>query len=146
MSNKFPAYQKPVNQQNNHQLVTKVESFFSGPLPHPQLLSEYDRIVPGSAAKIIEMAVSQSEHRKSLETKVIESNISNSRLGLWFGLIIGVVGIIAGAFLALNDKQAAGTIIGGTSLGSLVGVFIYGSQQRQKERINREKELSNKNN
>ncbi len=135
--------QKQNNSSLNRQVSVQLESF-SGPLPPPQILSDYERIVPGSAAKILDMAVSQSEHRKSLETKVINSNVSNSKLGLWFGLVIGLVGIGAGAFLALYDKQIAGSVIGGGSLASLVGVFIYGSQQRQKERILRERELQKK--
>jgi len=138
-------YSTPQNHNNslNRQISVQLESF-SGPLPPPQVLAEYERVVPGAAAKILDMAMSQSEHRKSLETKVINSNIGNSKLGLWFGLFIGVVGIIAGTILGLHDKQIAGGVIGGGSLVSLVGVFIYGSQQRQKERSAREKGLEKK--
>lgn len=135
-----PITQRPNNSPVRGQIITQLESF-SGPLPPPQILSEYEKIVPGSAAKILDMAVGQSEHRKSLETNVINSNITNSRLGLYFGLLIGLTGIIAGTVLGLYDKQIAGGVIGGGSLVSLVGVFIYGSQQRQKERVVREKEL-----
>lgn len=143
MSNNLPTNQRQNNISQNRQIITQVESF-SGPIPHPQILSEYERIVPGSAAKILDMAVSQSEHRKSLEIKVISTNINNSKLGLWFGLIIGLAGICAGTILSLHDKQIAGSVIGGGALVSLVGVFIYGSQQRQKERSVREQELQKK--
>jgi uncharacterized membrane protein len=143
MNGNQPAIQKQNNNSLNRQVSVQLESF-SGPLPPPQVLSDYERIVPGSAAKILNMAVGQSEHRKSLEAKVIDSNITNSRLGLYFGLVIGLVGIIAGTYLGLYDKQIAGGVIGGGSLVSLVGVFIYGSQQRQKERSGREKELQKK--
>ena len=43
--------------------------------------------------------------------------------------------------LGLYGKETAGSILGGATLVSLVSVFVYGSQQRQKERSNREKEL-----
>ncbi len=36
---------------------------FSGPLPHPQILAQYNQAVPNAADRIIKMAESQSNHR-----------------------------------------------------------------------------------
>jgi hypothetical protein len=45
--------------------ISKVETTsFQGPLPHPQILSQYDQIVPGSAERIISQWESQSRHRQ----------------------------------------------------------------------------------
>jgi len=44
---------------------------FSGPLPPPQALREYDQIVPGLATRIVAQAERQTEHRISLEAKVV---------------------------------------------------------------------------
>ena len=52
---------------------------FSGPLPHPDMLRKFDDVVPGAAERIIKMAEDQSNHRKDLERKVIESDIARSR-------------------------------------------------------------------
>ena len=100
---------------------------FSGPLPSPSILEEYDKIVPGAANRILVMAEEQSKHRRILEAKFIGSNIENSRLGLRRGLIIGPTGII---FAAVYNNS----ILGIGTLTSLVGVFVYGSQQRKRER------------
>lgn len=41
----------------------QIESqIFSGPLPPPILLEEYEKIIPGSAKEIIEMSVAQKKH------------------------------------------------------------------------------------
>lgn len=110
---------------------------FSGPLPPPHILSQYNEIVPGAADRIISLAENQSEHRQKIENKIIESDIKNSRLGLHYGLIIGLISVIGGTICILNGHEVPGSIIGGTGLTGLVGVFVYGSTQRRKERASR---------
>ena len=114
---------------------------FSGPLPHPNDLEKYENIVPGSAEKIIKLAENQSIHRQNLEKKVINSGIKNSNKGLNFGLIIGISGFIVVAYCAYLKLQVLAGIIAAIDLGSLVGVFVYGSIQRKNERLLKEKEL-----
>lgn len=80
------------------------------------------------------MAKNQSEHRQELEKSVIISDIKNSKLGLYFGFIIGMTGIIAGTIIIFSGQVIAGEFLSTISLGSLVGTFVYGSQRRKKER------------
>ncbi|MBC7818737.1 MAG: DUF2335 domain-containing protein [Planctomycetaceae bacterium] len=109
-------------------------SSFSGPLPPPQILQEYNRIVPGSANRIIAMAEKQADHRRRLETQVISSDVTNSRVGLICGLLIGLGGLVAATIIAIYGNPQAGVGMGFVTLGSLVGVFVYGSRLRIKER------------
>ena len=118
-------------------LATARAESFSGPLPPPQILEKYNQIVPGAADRIIAMAESQSKHRQELETKAIESDIKNSRLGLHYGLIIGLATVAGGAFCIYSGYEIGGTVLGGTGLTGLVSVFVYGSTQRRKEREKR---------
>ena len=117
----------------NHAIVAQ-QARFSGPIPPPQFLEQYEKIVPGAAKIIIDMAKEQAVHRQELEKKVISSDISNSKIGLWFGFIIGVIGIVIGAFIIYKGQVVAGSIISGGTLATLVGTFVYGSQGRKKER------------
>ena len=126
-------------QKNNKTLIRREEIMFTGPLPPPQLLKEYDNIVPGAAKIIIDTAEKQSTHRQELEKKVIDSDINNSKLGLIFGFIIGIVGIIVGAIIIAIGQIVAGSVISGVTLVSLVGTFVYGSQNRKKERNEKSK-------
>lgn len=107
---------------------------FSGPLPPPQILEEYDRIAPGSATRIIAMAEKQADHRRRLETQIVSSDIANSRVGLFCGLAIGIGGLAAGTIIAIKGNPQAGVGMGFLTLGSLVSVFVYGSRLRVKER------------
>ncbi len=126
-------------QKNNTIITRHQEIFFAGPLPHPDILKKFDEVFPGAAEIIIKMANSQATHRQELEKKAINSDICNSRLGLWFGFIIGITGIILGAFIVYMGQVIAGSVISFGTLASLVGVFVYGSQGRRKEREQKNK-------
>lgn len=125
-------------QNQNHSIVAQ-QSSFSGPIPPPQFLEKYNEIVPGAAEIIIKMAKNQAEHRQTLEKSVINSDIKNSKLGLVFGFIIGMTGIIAGVIIIAIGQIIAGSVISGVTLASLVGTFVYGSQGRRKEREEKNK-------
>jgi uncharacterized membrane protein len=114
-------------------------------LPPPQILEKYNQIVPNAAERIIAMAETQSKHRQDLESRVIDSDIRNSRLGLHYGLLIGLATVIGGAYCIVSGFEIGGTILGGTGLTGLVSVFVYGSTQRRKERENRMSAMIRKN-
>lgn len=111
---------------------------FSGPIPPPAHLEQYERILPGAAERILKMAEEQSAHRRSLETKVIDSGVISSNRGLWFGFIIGLAGFSIVGYSAYLGYEALAGIIAALDLGSLVGVFVYGSRQRKQERLEKE--------
>lgn len=125
--------QNPHN-PNGVVLVQNSVQTFSGPLPHPDILRQFDAVVPGSAERIIKMAEEQSFHRKELERKVIDSDIARSKWGQILGFVIAVSGLVVSAVVAIFGSALAGGIIGVGTLASLVGVFMYGSKTRSKER------------
>jgi uncharacterized membrane protein len=119
---------------NNKPQVQIIQPEFSGPLPPPTILAQYDRIVPGAAERIITMAEEQSRHRRSMESQRVVSDITDARLGLRYGLVIGLAAIIGGVTISLAGHPIVGTIFGGAFIVALVGTFVYGSQQRGRER------------
>jgi len=117
------------DKKNVNAIVSQSVAFF-GPLPPPQVLEQYEKVLPGAADRIITMAEQQSVHRRQLETKVIDSDVKNSKLGLCFGLIIGIAALISATVMAFFNI----TVGGGLALfyvASLVGIFIYGSQGKK---------------
>ncbi|PIR57291.1 MAG: hypothetical protein COU72_01710 [Parcubacteria group bacterium CG10_big_fil_rev_8_21_14_0_10_41_35] len=80
------------------------------------------------------MAEDQSAHRKDLEQKVISSDIARSKWGQILGFVIAVAGLVVSAIISIYGNAIAGGIIGVGTLASLVGVFMYGSTTRSKER------------
>ena len=118
---------------NNH--IAKVQAVsFQGPLPPPQILHQYDEIVPGSAERIISSFENQVQHRQELEKKVITSDIRQSYFGAVLGFIIALSAIGSGTFLAYIGRPTEGIAAIITALAGIIGVYGFGSYQRKKER------------
>ncbi len=124
--------QAPAIQRQLHAEITAAA--FSGPLPHPEILAGYDQVVPGAAKRIIAMAEVQSRHRQDLERSIIQGDIRRSWYGLWTGFAIGMTGILGSVVLGLYDHPGVASFLSGSTLVSLVGVFVIGAKSRQEER------------
>jgi uncharacterized membrane protein len=107
---------------------------FSGPLPPPSILKQYDDIVPGGAARIVEMAEKQAEHRRTLESVVVTGDDRRAWSGLRAGFFVTLFAIACGTAVALLGQPWAGATIAGVPTAGLVSVFVIGSSERSKER------------
>lgn len=117
---------------------------YSGPIPPPDLLKQYDEIAAGTALRIIAMSEKQSEHRMSLEKQVVTSGIRRSWAGLVFGFLIACVFAGAGVWIASMGHPAAGATVATTSVFSLVAVFVTGTRSQRSERLEKAKTMSGK--
>lgn len=108
-------------------------SYRSGILPEPNELAAYNAIIPNGADRIMKMAEAQSAHRIELERTVVVSHQGQEKRGQWFGLIIAIFFGSCGLYAALHGQTWFGGIITGTTLVSLVGIFVYSKQQANKE-------------
>jgi uncharacterized membrane protein len=128
----------PSHNQNQVSIAAaRRTEFYSGPLPHPEILKRYNEILPDAAAKILSMVERQELHRHELENMVINSDCKNARLGLHYGLIIGMTAVVGGIVCTLLGHEIGGSIIGGIGLAGLVSVFVYGSKLKREERQTR---------
>ncbi len=106
------------------------------------MLEHYERILPGAAERIFKMAEDQSQHRRKLETKVIDTDTVNSRLGLVLGFLIGLAALGTSVWLVRLGNSISGVILAIGYITSLVGAFIYSTERRKQERTERRKEPS----
>lgn len=102
---------------------------YSGPLPLPQHLEHYDKVLPGAADRIVSMAEREMAHRHSREKGAVKHGIVLSYLGQVFGFLIAALGLSGGIYCILQGNSWGGVGIGGVSLGSLVGIFVYGRKE-----------------
>jgi uncharacterized membrane protein len=107
---------------------------FSGPLPPPEALERYGRIIPNGAERIMVMAEEQSKHRRELEKKVMNTDSRNSFCGMVFAFILGMTAIIGGVAVIFKGYTSSGFFVSFSGLGTLVGAFIFGTRERRKER------------
>lgn len=105
----------------------------SGPLPDADTLIHYDSVIPNGADRIMAMAEKQQSHRMNLEDRLVASQSRQSKVGQIFGLVIGLVGIGCGTFLASIGATTVGGIIAGGTVMSLVSVFVIGKSIQRKK-------------
>jgi uncharacterized membrane protein len=137
------ADQKPSSP--NHQAVvlqiaTETHATFSGPLPPPQILAQYDVIVPGAADRILCMAERQQQHRMGLEKFVIEGDSRRATAGLICGTVIALAFGGGAVYLVATGHDVNGLFLGLAPLATLVGTFIYAQRSRRQEREQRMRE------
>jgi uncharacterized membrane protein len=120
-----------VPQGQREQIVARVtrivqSEVFSGPIAHPRHLREYDQIVPGSADRIIKMAENALAHRERMDTKIVDAEIADRKLGMFLGFA-GLLLILGAAayFGSQGEKVIAGCFLSTAVLGA-IPVFVLG--------------------
>ncbi|VTX52164.1 DUF2335 domain-containing protein [Gemella haemolysans] len=97
---------------------------YSGAVPPPEMLREFDKIIPNGADRFMKMAEEQSEHRRKIEQKIVESNVKNENLGLVFAFSISIIGLISAAILAYKGNNVGAGVFAIPALGGLVNSFL----------------------
>ncbi len=136
--NNPPARSNPSNPPARVATYTEI----SGPIPAPQILQQYNNIVPGAAERIIRMAEKQSDHRMGLENKVVNSNLVKSYLGMIAGTSIAIFGLYIAKEIAINGNPATAGIVAALDLGGLVWVAVNNTKAQRKEREKRQETSS----
>lgn len=103
-----------------------------GPLPDPETLLEYNKIIPNGADRIMKMAETQLQHRIQLESKVVERQLSQSNLGQILAFLIGLAALGASTYCIISGYEISGSALGLGGLTSLVTAFIKGKDFQNK--------------
>jgi uncharacterized membrane protein len=113
--------------------VELVAGSFSGPLPHPQVLRQYESLTPGIADRIVRMAESDLAHSQKVQLSVAESEREGQRLdheyrmrGQAYGFIVSVGSLLLTAFLAFLGLHWLAAGFGLASMSGLAWAFIHG--------------------
>lgn len=104
---------------------------YSGPLPSPAHFEAFERVLPGSAERILKMAETEQARRHATDLIAQRAYNRETATGQWFALVIGLVTVIAGMYAAVNGAQWPGGLIGAGGLFGLVSAFIYGRKSRK---------------
>jgi uncharacterized membrane protein len=135
-----PTIFKGLNNEKKNEIVRtflRVEqtielTHHSGPLPPPEVLQKYNSAIPNGADRIMIMAEKQQEHRFELEKSTIKEQLSQSKRGQRFGLVIGLAAIAGSVSCILLGHEWPGAVIGVGGITGLVSVFVYGKTQQRK--------------
>ena len=116
-------------------LLAQKHEEFSGPLPHPDILSRYDAITPGAADRIISMAEREENHRHAMEEQALAAQVRDNLLGAIFAIVAFVVwsgttillfyfAFHADTSIAQVGFAAIGTVWGGSGMRYVIPYFL----------------------
>jgi uncharacterized membrane protein len=127
-----PKFERLVKENPDVLSLIKISqvSHHRGPLPSPKILDEYNQTLPGLAETIVGMALADAEHRRTMDSKVLEAQKRDNLLGQIFGFLIGTIAIIAGAVTSVSGAQVFGTVLGAGGVSALVAVFVLGRKPK----------------
>jgi uncharacterized membrane protein len=117
------------------QIVKMVATQYQGPIPPPEMLSQYNDVIKNGAERIFVIFEKQSTHRIDTETKIVKHDIIQSYLGITFAAILSMTVIIGGMILIYNNKEISGFSTLFSGLAALVGTFIYGRIAMNKQAV-----------
>jgi uncharacterized membrane protein len=95
-------------------VVQAVRVEFSGPLPHPQLLAQYNEAVPNGADRIVKLTENQAEHRQTMESR-----------GQVFTFALALIALVGGIVLIALGNSAEGLVPLIAAIAGLGGLFVY---------------------
>lgn len=134
--NPAPAAQGPVLQVQSIQ-ATSFQSF-QGPIPPPELLGQYNAIIPDAAERILAMAERENRHRHEQESQALQANIAAQQKQLeiaeqqtkatfrsdTYGQLLGFAvsaGCVGGCiYLALNGQPVVAGLLAGLPLAGII--------------------------
>jgi uncharacterized membrane protein len=98
-----------------------VEAEHRGPLPPPEMLNDYNNVLPGLAERIVRMAESEQKHMHQVQRWYVASHFT----GQAAAFLIALAGLVVGGLLIDAGHNIAGlaTLFGG--LAPVVGAFLY---------------------
>ena len=113
-----------------HQVVVSQQNF-SGPLPPPELLREYQEIMPNLPEIIVQRMMDEMKHRQDMERRHLAmcegwatGDLQLQRRGQLFGFVLGFVGIAGGLGVAAFVSPAGGAVVSSISLTAIVIAFL----------------------
>lgn len=114
-------------------VMMQVSHTRSGPLPDPEELSRYEKVSPGFAREILEMAKSEQSHRHTQNKKSLSGAIWKDRIGQIFALVCVFVFAYIATIMISNGAYGYATTLLGVELVALTGVFLAGRKDKNPE-------------
>ena len=111
---------------------------FQGPLPPPEVLKEYQSVLPGSPDRFLSLVENEQKHTHSNENVIIKNQILQNWAGLIIGAIIVILFFIGAYKLAVMGHETVAGIIFSVTIISIATIFVL--HKRSDNNSDKEKE------
>jgi uncharacterized membrane protein len=79
-----------------------------GPMPPPEVMQQYERVVPGSANRILAMAESSTTERTKLDNKLADGELDAAKTSQGLALFLVLIAIAAAVLFFFRGNNVAG--------------------------------------
>lgn len=129
-SNPLSPHKEDDRHRNRSLIIGTVTTAFSGPLPHPDILERYNRLVPNAAERILTMAEAEQKRRHHLETQIVSARSHVSVASLYVAFFVVMAALIGGIVLVIKDKGISGFGVIIAGLAPIVSAFVYNEYKK----------------
>lgn len=109
------------------------EMFFSGPLPHPALLKQYNEQIPNGAERMMRLVENQAEHRMKMEGIAIPEMQKQSRFGQVFAFVLCLLIVIVSVLFLWKEQYVLAGMLMTFTLVLIATLFIRGKERMGKD-------------
>jgi len=112
-------------QKNSEQVSMTSFASYSGPIPPPNFLVEYEKMVPGIAKRFLDEPRIESEHRRTLESMMAQEQVKLANRGQKMAFSLASFCTI-GAFVAIflgYSLEGLGALV--ASIATFAYIFCY---------------------
>lgn len=103
-------------------VIRAVSIEVSGPVPHPELLTQYNSVIPEGANRVVELVEGQVHHRQTMEA-----------CGQIFAFVLAMLTLSGGIGLIALGAGIQGLVPLVAAVVGLVGLFVYREMQSKKD-------------
>ena len=96
-----------------------------GPLPPPEVLRQYDAIIPGMAERLLQAFEAQGSHRRGMDDKVLTMNFRLAKVGQIFAFVLGLAALGGGTYLIAAGHDAYGIALVFGTIAPMVAAFLW---------------------
>jgi uncharacterized membrane protein len=115
--------------------ITQIEhhSEFSGPLPPPEVLRQYEATTKGAADRIIAMAEEEQRFTHDMTRRALQAQSDALRVRMQCATLVVIAVLATTAWLGYVGAHAAAAVLGGGTLVGLASVFVISRQKPETE-------------
>lgn len=114
---------KGLNDEQKTEVMATLE-MYSGPLPHPSILKQYQDLYPQAAEEIIKNGLAESKHRRRLENSRVWTKLLLSAVALMVFATLSYLFLKWSVDLIKTGYKIIGTIFGGGSFLMILGTLL----------------------
>ncbi len=104
--------------------IVKASKSYSGPLPPPEDLREYEHIQKGAADRIIVVLEKQVEHRIEQESKIVDNEHDLSKRGQYMGFVLCLFFGGMATYLGLKGHDVLAGVIVSVLIIAIAVIFV----------------------